>query len=189
MIDIYVDADACPVKDEVYQVAGRYDLMNDLMSGGIHRHWKNSLVDWLNPRPGLALLDLAGGTGDIALRVLQRIERRAAPAGEGPSSRVLVCDLTPDMLCQGRDKAIDRGRLSGIDWLCGNAESLPLESGSLDAVTIAFGLRNVTRIDRALAEALRVLKPGGHFLCLEFSQVVLPLLDRLYDLYSFRVLP
>ncbi len=183
-------AEKAPLVRGVFQsVAGRYDLMNDLMSGGIHRLWKSSLVDWLNPRPGLALLDLAGGTGDIALRVLQRIEQRAAAAGQGPASRVMVCDLTPDMLCQGRDKAVDRGRLGGIDWVCGNAESLPLESASFDAVTIAFGLRNVTHIDRALAEALRVLRPGGHFLCLEFSQVVLPLLDRLYDLYSFRVLP
>ena len=170
-------------------VAGRYDLMNDLMSGGIHRLWKSSLVDWLNPRPGLALLDLAGGTGDIALRVLKRVEQRAVSSGNRPASRIMVCDLTPDMLCRGRDKAVDRGRPGGIDWVCGNAESLPFASGTFDAVTIAFGLRNVTRIDRALAEAQRVLRPGGHFLCLEFSRVVLPVLARLYDLYSFRVLP
>jgi demethylmenaquinone methyltransferase / 2-methoxy-6-polyprenyl-1,4-benzoquinol methylase len=162
------------------RVAGRYDLMNDLMSGGIHRLWKAAMIDWLAPRPGQLLLDVAGGTGDIARRFLKR-------AGVG--ARVVVCDLTPAMLTVGRDRAIDRGVIAGIDWLVGDAEALPLEDRSVDAYTIAFGLRNVTDIDRALAEAWRVLKPGGRFLCLEFSQVVLPVLKELYDVYSFRLLP
>ncbi|MGH6938392.1 class I SAM-dependent methyltransferase [Hypericibacter sp.] len=168
-------------------VADRYDLMNDLMSGGIHRLWKKAMIDWLDPRLGQTMLDVAGGTGDIALRILERwggAEKAAASGG-----RILVCDLTPAMLAKGRDRGVDRGHLGGIEWIAGNAEALPLESMSVDAYTIAFGLRNVTHIDRALAEARRVLKPGGRFLCLEFSHVVLPMLDRLYDIYSFSVLP
>ena len=162
------------------RVAGRYDLMNDLMSGGIHRLWKAAMIDWLAPRPGQLLLDVAGGTGDIAQRFL-------AKAGTG--ARVVVCDLTPAMLAVGRDRAIDKGIIAGIDWVAGDAQALPLADRSVDAYTIAFGLRNVAEIDKALAEARRVLKPGGRFLCLEFSQVVLPQLKQLYDLYSFRVLP
>ena len=162
------------------RVAGRYDLMNDLMSGGIHRLWKAAMMDWLAPRPGQLLLDVAGGTGDIARSFLTR-------AGEG--ARVVVCDLTPAMLVVGRDRAIDRGIIAGIDWVAGDAQALPLADRSVDAYTIAFGLRNVTDIDRALGEARRVLKPGGRFLCLEFSQVVLPVLKELYDVYSFRLLP
>jgi demethylmenaquinone methyltransferase / 2-methoxy-6-polyprenyl-1,4-benzoquinol methylase len=161
-------------------VAGRYDLMNDLMSGGIHRLWKSYLIDRLNPRPGQTLLDIAGGTGDIASRFLDRA---------GPDALAIVCDINASMVVTGRDRAIDRGRIGGIEWLVGDAERLPLAGMSVAACTIAFGLRNVTDIDRALAEARRVLKPGGRFFCLEFSQVVLPLLARAYDLYSFSVLP
>ena len=168
------------VRDVFERVAGRYDLMNDLMSGGIHRLWKGALIDWLAPRPGQLLLDVAGGTGDIAQRFLART---------GASGRVVVCDLTPAMLAVGRDRAIDRGIVSGIDWVAGDAQSLPLADRSVDAYTIAFGLRNVAEIDKALAEARRVMKPGGRFLCLEFSQVVLPQLKQLYDLYSFQILP
>src|SRR5215469_4966150 len=177
-----VDASEKPhlVRDVFERVAGRYDLMNDLMSGGIHRLWKSALIDWLAPRPGQLLLDVAGGTGDIAQRFLART---------GPSGRVVVCDLTPAMLAVGRDRAIDRGVVSGIDWVAGDAQALPLADRSVDAYTIAFGLRNVAEIDKALGEARRVLKPGGRFLCLEFSQVVLPQLKQLYDLYSFQVLP
>ena len=152
-------------------VAGRYDLMNDLMSAGIHRLWKDRMVDRLHPRAGERVLDLAGGTGDIAFRILAR----------APDARVAVVDLTPAMLAVGRDRAIDRALVAGIAWAAGNAESLPLADRSVDAVTIAFGLRNVTRRDRALAEVRRVLRPGGRFLCLEFSRVVVPGLDRLYD--------
>jgi demethylmenaquinone methyltransferase/2-methoxy-6-polyprenyl-1,4-benzoquinol methylase len=170
-------------------VAARYDLMNDLMSGGVHRIWKTAFVDWLAPRPGLRLLDVAGGTGDIALRVLRRLDERKAPARATQPGQVTVCDYTLDMLEVGRDRALDQGRLGGIDWVCGDAQALPFAERSWDAYTIAFGLRNVTDIDRALAEAYRVLKPGGRFLCLEFSHVVLPVVERLYDHYSFKVLP
>jgi demethylmenaquinone methyltransferase / 2-methoxy-6-polyprenyl-1,4-benzoquinol methylase len=169
-------------------VARRYDLMNDLMSGGIHRLWKLEFIDRLNPRRGETVLDVAGGTGDIALGIVERTGGAAGGAGEGPGG-VIVCDLTPAMLAVGRDRAIDRGVLHGIEWLCGNAERLPIASASVDAYTIAFGLRNVTRIDAALAEARRVLKPGGRFFCLEFSQIAQPALARLYDFYSFRILP
>jgi demethylmenaquinone methyltransferase/2-methoxy-6-polyprenyl-1,4-benzoquinol methylase len=150
------------------------------MSGGIHRLWKGELIDRLNPRPGQLLLDVAGGTGDIAQRFLHRA---------GSSASVIVCDINESMLRQGRDRAIDEGRLTGIEWVCGDAEKLPVASASVDAYTIAFGLRNVTHIASALKEARRVLKPGGRFLCLEFSAVDTPLLRRVYDLYSFTVLP
>jgi len=159
-------------------VANRYDLMNDLMSGGVHRLWKAAMIDWLQPRPEMRLVDVGGGTGDIAFRFRD--------AGGGP---VTVIDVNQEMLRVGRDRAIDSGRLAGIQWLCGDAESLPLADSSVDAYTTAFCLRNVTRLDQALAEARRVLKPGGRFLCLEFSRVILPVLDRLYGSYSFNVLP
>ncbi|SME93982.1 demethylmenaquinone methyltransferase / 2-methoxy-6-polyprenyl-1,4-benzoquinol methylase [Tistlia consotensis] len=168
------------VRDVFRSVAGRYDLMNDLMSLGIHRLWKDAMLDRLRPRAGEAFLDVAGGTGDIAFRILDRT---------GGAASVTVLDLTEDMLQVGRDRAVDSGRLGGLDWVCGDAEALPLPDGTFDAYTIAFGLRNVTHIDRALAEARRVLKPGGRFLCLEFSRVVLPVLDRAYDLWSDNVLP
>jgi demethylmenaquinone methyltransferase/2-methoxy-6-polyprenyl-1,4-benzoquinol methylase len=167
-------------------VAGRYDLMNDLMSAGVHRLWKRALVDAVKPQPGELIVDVAGGTGDIAFRLLERLGGGAAAAS---GARVLVCDLTPAMLEVGRDRAIDRGLLAGIDWLAGDAERLPVADLVADAYVIAFGLRNVTHIDRALGEAYRVLKPGGRFFCLEFSRVLLPLLDRAYALYSDAVLP
>ncbi len=161
-------------------VAQRYDLMNDLMSGGVHRLWKARFVDRLAPRAGWRVLDVAGGTGDVAFRIKSR----------APEASVVVLDLTPDMLAVGRDRAIDHGLPEGsLQWVAGDAECLPLPDRCLDAYTIAFGLRNVTRPERALAEAKRVLKPGGRFLCLEFSKVALAPLARLYDLYSFQVLP
>ena len=163
-------------------VASRYDLMNDLMSAGVHRLWKSVLIDLLAPRDGEHFIDVAGGTGDIAFRILARLKQRA-------DASVTVCDLTPAMLETGRARAIDRGLLQGIDWIAGNAESLPFADRSFDAYTIAFGLRNVTHIDKALAEARRVLKPGGRFFCLEFSHVASEPLSKLYDLYSFELLP
>src|SRR5437763_4043608 len=163
-------------------VAERYDLMNDLMSAGIHRWWKSEMIAWLNPRPGQRLLDIAGGTGDVARRALPRLAPEAGGA-------VVVCDANRQMLEIGRARAIDDGILAGIEWLCGDAEDLPVADRSFDLYTIAFGLRNVTRIERALAEARRVLKPGGRFLCLEFAPEVSPPLQPLYDLYSFQVLP
>lgn len=168
------------VHDVFDSVARRYDVMNDLMSAGIHRRWKAQLIDRLNPRPGELLLDLAGGTGDVACRFLDRA---------GPGSAVIVCDINESMLRAGRNRAIDGGRVANIAWVTGNAENLPIATGSVDACTISFGLRNVTRIDAALREARRVLKPGGRFLCLEFSRVETPLLRRAYDIYSFAVLP
>jgi demethylmenaquinone methyltransferase/2-methoxy-6-polyprenyl-1,4-benzoquinol methylase len=163
-------------------VAERYDLMNDLMSAGIHRLWKDEMVAWLNPRPGQRLLDVAGGTGDVARRALPRV----SPAAGGA---VVVLDTYRRMIEIGRARAIDDSILDGLEWLCGDAETLPFADRSFDLYTIAFGLRNVTRIDRALAEARRVLRPGGRFLCLEFTPAVIPLLQPLYDLYSFTLLP
>ncbi|HEY4163679.1 MAG TPA: bifunctional demethylmenaquinone methyltransferase/2-methoxy-6-polyprenyl-1,4-benzoquinol methylase UbiE [Dongiaceae bacterium] len=160
-------------------VASRYDLMNDLMSGGIHRLWKSAMIDWLNPRNGQRFLDVAGGTGDVTFRIRDR----------APEAEVTVCDLTPEMLEVGRDRAIDRGILAGIEWVAGNAESLPVDEMKFDAYTIAFGLRNVGDQMQALREAYRALRPGGRFLCLEFSHVAVPALAKLYDLYSFKVLP
>jgi len=162
-------------------VAPRYDLMNDLMSGGIHRWWKARMVAWLNPRPGQVLLDVAGGSGDIALRALPRL----APA----SGKVIVCDTSEPMLAIGRARALDCGILAGVEWVCADAERLPVPDRSVDLYTIAFGLRNVTRIERALAEGRRALKYGGHFLCLEFTPEITPLLQPLYDFYSFQILP
>ena len=165
---------------EVFRsVAGRYDLMNDLMSMGIHRLWKDRFVSALRPRPGEHVLDLAGGTGDIAQRILRRTGGRA---------RVTLCDINESMVLAGRDRLLDRGVVSGIDWVVGDAETLPFPDHSFDAVTIAFGIRNVTRIPKALADMHRVLKPGGRFYCLEFSTVSAPLRPA-YDIYSFQVLP
>ncbi|WP_112662101.1 bifunctional demethylmenaquinone methyltransferase/2-methoxy-6-polyprenyl-1,4-benzoquinol methylase UbiE [Microvirga flavescens] len=169
------------VNEVFHSVAGRYDLMNDLMSAGLHRLWKNTLVNMLRPpkdRP-FRHLDVAGGTGDVAFRILE--------AG-GPQTKVTVLDINGDMLEVGRERA---GHRYGerIDFVEANAESLPLEDKSFDAYTIAFGIRNVPRIDLALKEAYRVLKPGGRFLCLEFSKVDVPGLDAIYEAYSFNVIP
>jgi demethylmenaquinone methyltransferase/2-methoxy-6-polyprenyl-1,4-benzoquinol methylase len=169
------------VDDVFHSVARRYDLMNDLMSGGLHRAWKEALVTAVNPPKGrtpFALLDLAGGTGDVAFRVMDR---------GGRSVRVTVGDINTEMLAVGRERAEKAGR--DVTFTEANAETLPFPDKSFDAVTIAFGIRNVPRIDVALGEIHRVLKLGGHFLCLEFSSVDVPGLDRLYDLYSFNVIP
>ena len=167
-------------------VAARYDLMNDLMSGGIHRLWKAEMVARMNPRLGQRLLDVAGGTGDVALRALPLL---APQAGDAAGGGAVVCDVNEHMLEIGRARALDRGILFGLEWLAADAEQLPFAARSFDHYTIAFGLRNVTHIEAALAEARRVLKPGGRFLCLEFTPKVTPLLQPLYDLYSFYVVP
>jgi len=164
-------------------VAGRYDVMNDLMSGGLHRWWKRLLIDWLAPSADTQLLDVAGGTGDVAFRFFDRL---AAKPG---AARVLVCDVNAEMLMVGRKRAQDRQNEGRIAFLCGDAERLPLPNATFDAYTISFGIRNVTHIDRALSEAFRVLKPGGRFLCLEFSKVDNPILEQLYDLWSFNAIP
>jgi demethylmenaquinone methyltransferase/2-methoxy-6-polyprenyl-1,4-benzoquinol methylase len=163
-------------------VAARYDLMNDVMSGGIHRIWKDAMVEWLNPQPGWRVLDVAGGTGDIAFRIA------AMARGRGGEAEIVVCDINADMLGEGRRRAGEKGE-TGIAWACGDAEKLPFPDAHFDAYTIAFGIRNVTHIEAALAEARRVLKPGGRFLCLEFSKVTVPGLDAVYDAYSFKLLP
>lgn len=161
-------------------VASRYDVMNDLMSGGIHRLWKDAMMDWLAPRPGQRLLDVAGGTGDIAFRFLAR-------AGTGASATVL--DLTESMLTEGQRRAEAENMGAQLDWVVGDAMALPFEDNSFDVYTISFGIRNVTRIPDALSEAFRVLRPGGRLMVLEFSQIPNDMLQKLYDLYSFNVIP
>lgn len=177
-------ADKQGMVDAVFdRVADRYDLMNDLMSGGLHRLWKDAMVSWLAPprrsRAGYAVVDVAGGTGDIAFRIAERSD----------AASVTVADINVEMLAVGRKRATERGLADRVDFVEANAESLPFGGGGYDAVTIAFGIRNVPRIDRALADAFRVLKPGGRFLCLEFSKVDMAVLDSVYDLYSFNVIP
>jgi demethylmenaquinone methyltransferase / 2-methoxy-6-polyprenyl-1,4-benzoquinol methylase len=166
-----------------HAVAGRYDLMNDLMSAGVHRAWKEAMVTTLNPprtRQPFRVLDVAGGTGDIAFRVLKR---------GGAGVHVTLLDINGAMLDVGRSRARKHGLENRIDVVQGNAESLPFPDRHFDAVTIAFGIRNVPRIEQALAEFRRVLKTGGRFLCLEFSQVDVPVLDKLYDSWSFQAIP
>jgi demethylmenaquinone methyltransferase/2-methoxy-6-polyprenyl-1,4-benzoquinol methylase len=189
--DVPLAAKQTLVDDVFHSVANRYDLMNDLMSGGLHRAWKNALVAAVNPpkdRPSanaatasrrFSLLDLAGGTGDVAFRVL---------AAGGAATQATVVDINAGMLTVGRERAAARG-LSGVSFVEGNAESLPFPDRSFEAVTIAFGIRNVPRIEAALSEARRVLAIGGRFLCLEFSAIDVPGLDALYDFYSFNVIP
>jgi len=170
------------VNDVFHSVARRYDLMNDLMSFGLHRAWKNALVTAVDPPRAapFSVLDIAGGTGDVAFRLIE--------AG-GAQTRVTVCDINRDMLEVGRERAAIYGGDTVVTFAEANAEALPFADRSFDAATIAFGIRNVPLIERALAEAFRVLKIGGKFVCLEFSSVDVPALDRLYDLYSFNVIP
>jgi demethylmenaquinone methyltransferase / 2-methoxy-6-polyprenyl-1,4-benzoquinol methylase len=171
------------VNDVFHSVAKRYDLMNDLMSVGLHRVWKDIMINALNPPRGdrpFALLDVAGGTGDIAFR---------AAKAAGPGIRATVCDINSDMLEVGRARAAARQLDDRVSFVEGNAEALAFPDRHFDAYAIAFGIRNVPRIDSALNEAFRVLKPGGRFLCLEFSSVDVPGLDRIYDLFSFKVIP
>lgn len=160
-------------------VASRYDIMNDVMSVGIHRLWKDAMMDWLAPRRGQKLLDVAGGTGDIAFRFLKRAEQTSA----------VVLDMTEDMLVAGRTRADAEALSDRLDWVTGDAMALPFEDSTFDVYTISFGIRNVTRIPDALREAYRVLKPGGRLMVLEFSQLPNPGLQKAYDLYSFNVIP
>ena len=161
------------------RVASKYDIMNDVMSGGVHRLWKDAMMDWLAPRPGQCLLDVAGGTGDVAFRFL----RRAAGAV------ATICDLTEPMLVEGRARAEAAQLAERLSWVVGDAMALPFADRSFDVYTISFGIRNVTRIEDALREAYRVLKPGGRLMVLEFSQVPNPGLQWAYDRYSFNVIP
>lgn len=161
-------------------VAERYDVMNDLMSGGAHRLWKRFAIGQLDPRPGEQVLDLASGTADLARLVARRTRGRAS---------VIACDINAQMLARGRDRSLDEGLAAGIDYVQASAEALPFAARSIDRIVIGFGLRNVTDKPAALAEMCRVLRPGGRLVVLEFSTMRTPLLARAYDLYSFRVLP
>ena len=170
------------VDDVFHKVARRYDIMNDLMSGGMHRLWKDVFAAKVRPsrRAPFRHLDVAGGTGDIAFRIAK---------AAGPEAEIVVLDINGDMLDVGRDRAVQRGLSDKVEFVQANAESLPFPDAHFDAYTIAFGIRNVPRIDVALSEAHRVLKPGGRFLCLEFSHVAIPGLDKIYEAYSFNVIP
>jgi demethylmenaquinone methyltransferase/2-methoxy-6-polyprenyl-1,4-benzoquinol methylase len=166
------------------RVASRYDLMNDVMSAGVHRLWKDAAAARLNPQPGETIIDCAGGTGDMARRFAD-LARRARERRGGEDARILVVDYNAEMIAAGRDRGLE----PEIDWAVGDAQRLPLPDACADAYVISFGIRNVTDIPAALREARRVLKPGGRFLCLEFSRPPAPALARLYDAYSFRVIP
>lgn len=204
--------------EKVYRVfesvAQKYDIMNDSMSLGIHRFWKDWLIRHMNPTPGTQLLDVAGGTGDIAFRFINYIRAQREKLirnqlksqqnlswsdisksyshdqlGSLMGSQAVICDINKEMLKVGKEKLLQMGYSEGLSWVAGDAEELPFADHKFDVYTIAFGIRNVTHVGKALDEAYRVLKPGGRFLCLEFSQVNNPLLARLYDLYSFQVIP
>ena len=167
------------VRDLFSDVANKYDIMNDVMSVGIHRVWKEAMMDWLAPRPGQKLLDVAGGTGDVSFKFLKRAGRAHAT----------VCDLTEGMLVEGRKRAEAEALADSLDWVVGDAMALPFEDNTFDVYTISFGIRNVTRPQDALNEAYRVLKPGGRLMVLEFSQLPNPMMQKAYDLYSFNVIP
>ncbi|WP_299876872.1 bifunctional demethylmenaquinone methyltransferase/2-methoxy-6-polyprenyl-1,4-benzoquinol methylase UbiE [uncultured Sulfitobacter sp.] len=173
------DEKAGMVRDLFSDVANKYDIMNDVMSVGIHRIWKEAMMDWLAPRAGQKLLDVAGGTGDVSFKFLKR-------AGHGHAT---VCDLTEGMLIEGRKRAEAAAMADSLDWVVGDAMALPFEDNTFDVYTISFGIRNVTRPQEALNEAFRVLRPGGRLMVLEFSQLPNPMMQKAYDLYSFNVIP
>ncbi|KIN62970.1 Ubiquinone/menaquinone biosynthesis methyltransferase ubiE [Sulfitobacter noctilucicola] len=173
------DDKAGMVRSLFSDVANKYDIMNDVMSVGIHRIWKEAMMDWLAPRPGQTLLDVAGGTGDVSFKFLKR-------AGHGHAT---VCDLTEGMLVEGRKRAEADAMADSLDWVVGDAMALPFEDNTFDVYTISFGIRNVTRPQEALNEAYRVLRPGGRLMVLEFSQLPNPMMQKAYDLYSFNVIP
>ena len=168
------------VRDVFDSVATRYDIMNDLMSGGIHRLWKRFTIELSAARPGQTVLDIAGGTGDLAARFSRLV---------GPEGKVILADINAAMLEVGRDRLIDKGATGNIEVVQADAQALPFEDNSIDCITIAFGLRNVTDKDMALRSMLRVLRPGGRLLVLEFSKPTSPLLGKVYDQYSFQILP
>lgn len=176
---ILEDEKAGKVRELFSDVANQYDVMNDVMSMGIHRIWKEAMMDWLAPRAGQKLLDVAGGTGDVSFKFLKR-------AGHGHAT---VCDLTEGMLIEGRKRAEAAAMQDSLDWVVGDAMDLPFEDSTFDVYTISFGIRNVTRPQEALNEAYRVLKPGGRLMVLEFSQLPNPMMQKAYDLYSFNVIP
>ncbi len=174
---------AARVRSVFDSVARRYDLMNDLMSAGLHRIWKDIFADKVNPQPGETIIDVAGGTGDIARRLAKRAQAARDRRGGAPAD-VFIVDINQEMLTAGRDRDEN-----DFDWICADAEKLPFPDRYADAYTIAFGIRNVTNIDIALKEARRVLKPGGRFACLEFSRLAVGALEPAYDAFSFHVIP
>jgi len=178
--EVAEDEKASLVAGVFHSVASRYDLMNDLMSGGIHRIWKRFTIELSGVRPGNYVLDIAGGTGDLAAKFARIV---------GRDGHVVLADINDSMLLVGRDKLTDKGISGNIEYVQADAETLPFPDNSFDCITIAFGLRNVTRKEQALASMLRVLKPGGRLLVLEFSKPANPLLEKVYDGYSFGVLP
>ena len=177
--EVAEDQKAGMVKGVFTNVASKYDIMNDVMSVGVHRLWKEAMMDWLAPRSGQKLLDVAGGTGDIAFRFLKR----------APGANAVVLDMTENMLVEGRKRAEADKMADQLEWVVGDAMALPFADNSFDVYTISFGIRNVTRIADALSEAFRVLKPGGRLMVLEFSQLPIPAMQKAYDLYSFNVIP
>lgn len=164
-------------------VANKYDIMNDVMSAGIHRLWKDNFVSLIPVMPDSKILDVAGGTGDIAIRYHKKMQNA------GYSSEITICDINAEMIAAGRDKAIDQNILHGLYYVQGDAEKLPFPDNIFDCYTIGFGIRNITNIENALAESYRVLKPGGKFMCLEFSKLESDLMQKFYDLYSFNIIP
>lgn len=186
------DEKASLVASVFERVAGRYDLMNDLMSLGMHRLWKEAFVSWLNPQPGIRLLDVAGGTGDIAAAVARHIGKKQPASQSRRASQITICDINPAMLDAGRERidSLDSWPTSvALSWIAGDAQCLPVPDASADAYTIAFGIRNVTDIEAALRDAYRVLEPGGRFMCLEFSRPVVAPLQAVYDKWSFVAIP
>lgn len=177
--DVPEDEKAGMVHGVFTRVASRYDIMNDVMSVGVHRLWKDAMMDWLAPRPGTRLLDVAGGTGDVAFRYLKR----------APDAKAVVLDLTASMLEEGRQRADAEALSERLEWVVGDAMELPFSANSFDTYTISFGIRNVTRISDAMSEAYRVLRPGGRLMVLEFSQLPNEALQWAYDRYSFNVIP
>lgn len=182
--DVKADQKASLVQGVFNSVASKYDIMNDVMSVGIHRLWKDAMMDWIAPRAGQKLLDVAGGTGDISFRFLKRANKR----GVG-GAHATVLDLTTAMLEEGRLRAEASDMADQLDWLTGDAMALPFADNSFDVYTISFGLRNVTVPQKALDEAYRVLRPGGRLMVLEFSHIPVPMAQKFYDLYSFNVIP
>lgn len=178
--DVRTEEKVQRVADVFHSVASKYDLMNDLMSGGVHRLWKRITIEQSGVRAGHSVLDIAGGTGDLTMRFSRLV---------GPTGKVVLADINDSMLKVGRDKLLDKGVTGNVEFVQANAECLPFPDNTFDVITIAFGLRNVTDKDAALRSMARVLKPGGKLMVLEFSKTNNPLLTKAYDFYSFNILP